>query len=199
MLKTLFCLPFHIVQWLQKFDWLGPLAIRLYLIPIFWIAGIEKLNHIDSTAAWFGNEAWGLGLPFPYVMAYLASFIEIFGAALLVLGLGTRFICIPLLIVMFVAAYSVHWENGWLAIASQNSEAFQRLNEFLQWLKETHPQRHSFITELGKPVILNNGIEFAVTYIILLLSLFFSGGGRFISLDYWIGRYYRADNHETRH
>jgi len=32
----------------------------------------------------------------------------------------------------------------------------------------------------------NNGIEFAVTYSLMLLILLFQGGGRFISLDYWV-------------
>ena len=32
----------------------------------------------------------------------------------------------------------------------------------------------------------NNGVEFAVTYILMLLILFFCGGGRFLSLDYWV-------------
>ena len=51
-------------------DFLGPLALRLYLAPIFWMAGTSKLADIESTAAWFGNPDWGLGLPFPEVMAY---------------------------------------------------------------------------------------------------------------------------------
>jgi putative oxidoreductase len=32
----------------------------------------------------------------------------------------------------------------------------------------------------------NNGIELAVTYSLMLLILLFQGGGRFISLDYWV-------------
>jgi putative oxidoreductase len=34
------------------------------------------------------------------------------GAILLVLGLGTRLISIPLIITMIVAVKTVHWENG---------------------------------------------------------------------------------------
>jgi putative oxidoreductase len=36
--------------------------------------------------------------------------------------------------------------------------------------------------------VLNNGIEFAATYFIMLLALFFIGAGRYVSLDYWIAR-----------
>tara|TARA_B110000014_G_scaffold256234_1_gene239073 strand:- start:1004 stop:1438 length:435 start_codon:yes stop_codon:yes gene_type:complete len=34
----------------------------------------------------------------------------------------------------------------------------------------------------------NNGIELSVTYLSMLLLLFFSGGGRFLSLDYWVSQ-----------
>jgi uncharacterized membrane protein YphA (DoxX/SURF4 family) len=32
----------------------------------------------------------------------------------------------------------------------------------------------------------NNGIEFAAIYSLMLLILLFSGGGRYLSLDYWV-------------
>ncbi|MEF1306676.1 AraC family transcriptional regulator, partial [Vibrio owensii] len=34
--------------------------------------------------------------------------------------------------------------------------------------------------------MLNNGMEFAATYFVMLLVLFFYGGGRYVSLDYWL-------------
>ena len=77
-------------NWLQdildKFravDFLDPLALRLYLAPVFWVAGINKWNAMDSTIDWFGNPDWGLGLPLPTVLAYLATLTEIGGAVLL--------------------------------------------------------------------------------------------------------------------
>ena len=143
---------------------------------------------MDSTIKWFGNPEWGLGLPFPTVLAYMATYTEIIGAIALLLGLGVRFISIPLMVVMIVAAVSVHLENGWLAIASQDSDAANRLQGFLGWLQNNYPGRHDYITELGSPVILNNGVEFAVTYLVMLLVLFFIGAGRFVSIDYWVRR-----------
>ena len=97
-------------------EFLAPLALRLYLVPIFWMAGIQKFNHFESTAEWFGNSEWGLGLPAPALMAFLATATEIVGAILLLLGLGVRLISIPLMITMLVAAFSAHIQNGWLAI-----------------------------------------------------------------------------------
>ena len=108
-------------QRLQYLDGLPPLLLRLYLAPIMMQAGWNKLSHFSDTAAWFGNPDWGLGLPFPELMAALATGTELIGGALLVVGLATRWVSIPLLFTMLVAALSVHWENGWLAIADGSS------------------------------------------------------------------------------
>ena len=177
----------------RAIDFIAPLALRLYLVPVFWMAGTTKLANIDGTIEWFGNPDWGLGLPFPTIMAYAAALSETVGAVLLALGLLVRWASIPLMVTMAVAALSVHWHNGWLAIADSGSEAAQRLNGFLEWLSANFPGRHEFITELGTPVILNNGIEFAATYFIMLLSLFFIGSGRFVSVDYWLARLFARD------
>ena len=93
-------------------DFVGPLALRLYLAPVFWMAGFKKFADFDSTVQWFGNPEWGLGLPFPALLAFSAASIEIAGAALLVPGLAVRWISIPLMITMIVAAVTVHWQNG---------------------------------------------------------------------------------------
>ena len=48
----------------------------------------------------------------------------------------------------------------------------------------------------GSIVVLNNGIEFAATYFIMLLALLFIGAGRYTSCDYLLQKYYR--NKERR-
>ena len=176
-------------------DGLAPLAFRLYLAPVMWMAGSSKLAHFDSTVEWFGNADWGLCLPFPWLMAVLATATELGGAVLLLLGLGVRWISVPLMATMLVAATTVHWGNGWLAIAEPSGlfatertmEAAERLSRARAILVE-HGD-YEWLTEQGSLVILNNGIEFAVTYFIMLLSLFFSGGGRFFSLDFWLWKH----------
>ena len=177
--------------WLERsraLDFLGPLALRLYLAPVLWMAGTEKLANMEGTIAWFGNPEWGLGLPLPALLAWAAALTETAGAVLLLLGLAVRWAALPLMVTMAVAAVTVHWENGWLAIAQGSSEAGQRLAGLMEWLAQAHPGRFEYITELGRPVVLNNGIEFAATYFVMLLALFFSGGGRWLSLDYWLHR-----------
>ena len=104
----------------RKADFLGPLTLRLYLVPVFWVAGTNKLAGEGADGivsanviAWFGNTDWGLGLPFPTVMAFCAVGAEVFGAISLLLGLGVRWFAIPMMITMLVAMFKVHWENGW--------------------------------------------------------------------------------------
>ena len=60
-------------------DWLGPLALRLYLFPVFFVAGMNKVSGWENTVAWFGNPDWGLGLPAPVIMAGLATGAEVVG------------------------------------------------------------------------------------------------------------------------
>ena len=176
---------------LQSADGLAPLALRLYLVPIFWVAGTTKLGGMENTIAWFGNPDWGLGLPFPALMAYLAAYTEVIGAMLLALGLATRWISIPLIVTMLVAVFAVHWPNGWAAIADSNvEEVAVRLDSAREILQENG--NYGWLTEKGGFVILNNGIEFAVTYLVMLLALLFSGGGRYVSVDYWLARWHGA-------
>lgn len=176
---------------LQYLDGLAPLALRLYLVPVFWMAGTQKIAGMENTIEWFGNPDWGLGLPYPALMAYLAAYTEAIGALLLLIGLATRWISIPLLVTMAVAALAVHWDNGWAAIADSGSqEVAARLGAAREILKEHG--NYAWLTGKGNFVILNNGIEFAVTYFVMLLSLLFTGGGRFTSVDYYLDRLLKA-------
>ena len=172
---------------LQYLDGLAPLAIRLYLVPVFWMAGTQKIAGMENTIEWFGNTEWGLGLPFPWLMAHLAAYTEAIGALLLLLGLATRWISIPLMITMLVAIFAVHWPNGWAAIADSSAqEVAVRLGAAKEILREHG--NYSWLTEKGNFVVLNNGIEFGVTYFVMLLALLFTGGGRFTSVDYYLSK-----------
>ncbi len=185
-------------------DFIGPLLLRIYIVPVFWVASNNKWNPFDSDSSldsviqWFGNTEWGLGLPFPTLMAYMAWGSEYFGAILLALGLATRWISIPLMFTMIVAAVTVHWKNGWQAVhdlsspyASANAgEAVERLSRAKDILKEHG--NYDWLTEHGNLIASNNGIEWAATYFIILLALFVTGGGKFISVDYWLAKKYRA-------
>lgn len=188
-------------------DFLGPLALRLYLAPVFWVSGMEKVTNFGDIVAWFGNPDWGLGLPMPWLMAFLATAAEVGGAILLTIGLATRWIAVPLMATMIVAAVTVHVDYGWQAIADAKAPyaseylgplqfedadpALERKGRATEILQEHG--NYDWLTDNGRYayVVLNNGIEFAATYFIMLLALFFTGAGRFFSVDYWIARKYQ--------
>jgi uncharacterized membrane protein YphA (DoxX/SURF4 family) len=185
----------NLYRWLElskKIDFLAPLALRLYLVPIFWMAGTTKLSGFDATVQWMGNPDWGLGLPFPLLMAFLATWTEIIGAISLLLGFAVRWLALPLMFTMIIAITAVHAPYGWQAIADPNAPfanervvaSAEKLEQAKSILKEHG--NYSRLTSSGKLVVLNNGIEFAFTYFIMLLSLFFTGAGRWISVDYWV-------------
>ncbi|MDF1629802.1 MAG: DoxX family protein [Alcanivoracaceae bacterium] len=198
----------------RRLDFLAPLLLRLFLAPVMIAAGWQKAGSFESTVAWFGNDDWGLGLPFPALLAALAIATELFGGILLLVGLATRYVAVPLMITMLVAALSVHWHNGWFAVAPSNPETSmarplaalgipaaqrslensvevgQRLQAAKGLLREHG--NYGWLTEKGSVVVLNNGIEFAATYFIMLLALFFYGAGRWLSMDYWIERRFHS-------
>lgn len=93
--------------------WLPNFAIRLLLAYEFWEAGTMKLR----------GENWFEGIkeqfPFPFnivptdISWHLATWTELAGPVLLVLGLGTRFASASLAILTLVAWASVHAGNGY--------------------------------------------------------------------------------------
>jgi len=182
----------------RKFDFLGPLALRLYLSPIFIFAGWNKLSSLENTSYYFGEF---LGMPLPMLMAILAGLAEFLGGIALLLGVALRLMAIPLLITMAVAAWTAHWEYGWHALPESTLtvpwewrtdliEGAQARKDMAKSILKEHGN-YSWLTETGSFTILKNGIEFAATYFIMLLVLLFTGAGRYASVDYWLARKYR--------
>ena len=175
----------------QYLDGLGPLALRIFLFYPFVEAGRQKISGMDNTIEWFGNADWGLGLPAPEILAPLAAYTEFIGAFLLLIGLATRWISIPLMFTMIIAIFAVHWPNGWAAIADSSAQDVAvRIGAAKDILREHG--NYSWLTEKGNFVILNNGIEFGVTYFVMLFTLLFTGGGRFTSVDYYLAKLFPA-------
>lgn len=94
-----------------KLDNLLLLAVRLILAYGFYTPAKMKWNDIHAIGSWFES----MGYPLPYLNAYLAGITEVTGVVLLLLGLGTRLISLPLIVVMLVAIFTVHIGNGFEA------------------------------------------------------------------------------------
>lgn len=116
------------------------LLLRLTLAYGFYEPAIGKWADISSIASFFES----ISIPFPMLNAYMSATTEMLGVILLTLGLSTRLISLPLIVVMIVAIVTVHLGNGFSA---------------------------------G-----DNGFEIPFYYIIMLLTIFSFGAGRY-SLD----------------
>lgn len=84
---------------------------RLAVAYGFYEPAMMKWADIGAIAEWFGS----MGMPFPTLNAYMAATTEITGVVLLTLGLFTRLISIPLIVVMIVAIVTVHLPHGFSA------------------------------------------------------------------------------------
>ena len=152
--------------------------------------GWSKLLRLFSGDPIQFADPFGLG---PTASLALAAFAEFLCSLLVISGLFTRWALIPLMFTMLVAIFAVHWQNGWQAIADTKfclfncydaNEAAERLAKAKDILQEHG--NYEWLTEQGGFVILNNGIEFGATYLIMLLALFYIVAGKYVSTDYWL-------------
>ena len=87
------------------FAWAGPLAVRLVVGWVFLWTGLQKLQNLPRMI----DNFRGWGIPAPEILTPLASGIEFVGGLMLLLGLLTRFVSVPMMIVMLVAIVSAKW------------------------------------------------------------------------------------------
>ena len=92
----------------------GPTALRLCVGTVFLAHGGQKLFALWGGPGLTGTTAFftTLGLPFPSALALLVAMTEFAGGALLILGGLTRWVALALAIDMAVAAWKVHYLNG---------------------------------------------------------------------------------------
>ena len=85
--------------------WLPPLAIRIVVGWVFLWTGWQKLNFLPRMIENF--REWGI--PAPEILTPFASGMEFVGGLLLLVGLLTRVVSIPMMIIMLVAIASAKW------------------------------------------------------------------------------------------
>jgi putative oxidoreductase len=83
------------------------LAIRLYWGWHFFLTGKGKLMNIDKVTEFFRS----LHIPFPAFNVYLAGGTECVGGLLLLAGLGSRLISLPLIFVTLVAYLTAEFDT----------------------------------------------------------------------------------------
>jgi len=84
------------------------LFTRVALAYGFYEPALTKWTNFNTTTEWFSS----LGIPFAPFMTLLTASVELIGVVFLVLGLFTRLITIPLIIIMAIAVLTVHLPHG---------------------------------------------------------------------------------------
>lgn len=89
---------------------ISALIARIVLGVILMAHGWQKFNEwtIAGTTASFEE----MGVPLPAITAPLAAVVELVGGALIIIGLGTRWVGLIVALLMLCAAIIVHIPNG---------------------------------------------------------------------------------------
>jgi putative oxidoreductase len=97
--------------------WLGLLAVRVLMGWEYLEAGLEKYRGQN----WFADIQSQFPFPFnvvpPVISWQMATWFEIIGGVALIIGLGTRFFALSLIILTVVAISAVHWPADWSSFA----------------------------------------------------------------------------------
>ena len=92
----------------QNIDW-ASVPLRVGLGVIFAYSGWGKWRRgIRGTGDWFQ----GLGLPMPHLLAPFVASVELGGGVLLLMGLGTSWVAIPLAVNMVMASLTQKFKVG---------------------------------------------------------------------------------------
>jgi len=116
------------MKWLRYFDYLRSpllLILRLFIGWQFFITGKGKLEHLDRVTQFFSS----LGIPMPHLNAMFVGTLEMVGGLLLLIGLASRLIAVPLTINMIVA-YLTADREAVLNVFS-NPDGFTQAEPFL--------------------------------------------------------------------
>lgn len=89
----------------------GLFVVRAVLGIVFLGHGFDKVGDLTGTEQYFDS----LGIPAPGLMAPVATFTEIIGGALLILGLLTPLVCVGLAVDMAIALISEHAPDGFFS------------------------------------------------------------------------------------
>src|SRR5256885_2784217 len=83
----------------SKLSFLAPFLMRVSLAAIFIVSGWGKLHTLDKVTEYFAS----LNIPMPGLNARVAASTEFFGGVLLLVGLGSRLVALPMAFTMVIA------------------------------------------------------------------------------------------------
>lgn len=96
------------------------LGVRMVWGFLFLQSGIGKISNIDNVVNYFTND---LKIPHPSLSAHFVAGLETVGGILLILGLGSRIIAVPLVVNMIVAFLAAE-HDAFIAFFSSPKDFF---------------------------------------------------------------------------
>ncbi|MGL4397845.1 MAG: DoxX family protein [Hyphomicrobium sp.] len=151
----------------RPFAFLPPLVARIVVGWVFMWTGWTKLHNLPVMIENFTE--WGI--PFPHIMTPFVSGLEFLGGLFLLLGLFTRIMAPPLVVVMIVAIVSAKWAQvdsletllgfeevaymalfGWLAVAGPGPVSLDHLLRHW-WTGRAAGMPGSAANRAGKPAL----------------------------------------------
>ena len=146
-------------------DWVAPLVLRVFLAWEFFESGLEKFNGQN----WFSDILERFPFPFDHLPAALnwelSMWAELIFSMTLLLGLGTRFSALSLMVVTLVATAAIHWPADW-----------HTLSELAQGYAISNKGYGNF--------------KLPLIYLVAFTPLLLSGGGK-LSIDALLNRWRR--------
>ena len=85
---------------------IGPLAGRILIGQVFFLAGINKLAHPATTIALIASH----GIPFPGFCCFAAAAVEIGGSLALAMGIKIRWTALVLAGFVVLVTSVFHWD-----------------------------------------------------------------------------------------
>jgi len=87
-------------------------SVFLFYMRLTWghqfvLAGWDKWTHMENTVQFFTT----LGIPQAHFHAHFVAALEMVGGALLIVGLGSRLVAIPLIFLMLAALGTAHLQH----------------------------------------------------------------------------------------
>lgn len=148
--------------------WIAIVFLRMLIGWEFLESGIEKYDGEN----WFADIQGQFPFPFniipPAISWAMATWFELIGGTALILGVGTRFFAVSLIVLTIVATAAVHWPSEW----------------------------HT-LSELAKGYAISNdgygNFKLPVIYLTMLIPLVFLGSGK-LGIDGVIVRMSRIDS-----
>ena len=141
-----------------------PLPPSWYAVPLRLIVGLGFIEHgyakLARGAAGFIAILHALGTPFADLLGWATIVVEIVGGTMILLGALVPLTAVPMIIVLLVATFTVHFSNGFSSIKLLSYDAMG--------------------AHFGQP-----GYETDLLYIAGLLALCVGGAGP-LSLDRYL-------------